>query len=282
MIDTVNMGIMANMIQPTSISTQMISKKDSDEDSSLSFEEMGVSNDIFSSYDSDSSGLISQSELSSAVDSALSDFSGQMPSKEDFQTMLSNFGFDAGSTLDSSSSTEDTVSSILEDYDSNNLTQSDAEDIVAAFKEAGIEPSSELVSAMEEAGFDAQEIGTLAGVGGQGGMPPPPPSGGGESASSEEYDALDTNEDGVVSLDELQAGYESSTDVSELSANQQNALDNISVLMDMLKSGDQSEESSVDTKDFDGIMKAINNQNNNSQINLYLQNTTSSSLSGYA
>ena len=52
--------------------------------------------------------------------------------------------------------------------------------------------------------------------------------------------------------------------------------------MDMLKSGNQDENSSVDTKDFDGLMKAINNQNNNSQINLYLQNTSSSSLSGYA
>ena len=52
--------------------------------------------------------------------------------------------------------------------------------------------------------------------------------------------------------------------------------------MDMLKSGTESEDSEVDTKSFDGLIKAINNQNNNSNINLYLQNTATSSLSGYA
>ena len=79
---------------------------------------------------------------------------------------------------------------------------------------------------MEEAGFDAKEVGTLAGVGPQGG------GGGGQQMSSS-----DSSEDGT---------------------------------------------SSVDTKSFDGILKAINNQNNNSQINTYLQNTTTSSLFGYA
>lgn len=287
MIDTGNMGIMANLIQPasSSMSTQMISKKDSNEDSSLNIEEMGVSSDIFSSYDSDSSGLISQSELTAAIDSAMSSFNGTMPSKEDFQSMLSSFGFDVPSsgTQSITSSQEDTISSILSNYDADNLSESDAQSIVAAFKDAGIEPSDELVSAMEEAGFDAQEVGTLAGVAGGPSGPPPSGGGGGES-SEEEYDALDTNEDGVVSLAELQASYGTSSndEVSSLSSNQQNALDNLSTLMDMLKSGNQSENSSVDTKSFDGILKAINSQNNNSQINTYLQNSNTSSLFGYA
>lgn len=123
MIDTGNMGIMANLIQPasSSMSTQMISKKDSNEDSSLNIEEMGVSSDIFSSYDSDSSGLISQSELTAAIDSAMSSFNGTMPSKEDFQSMLSSFGFDVPSsgTQSITSSQEDTISSILSNYDLN-------------------------------------------------------------------------------------------------------------------------------------------------------------------
>ena len=295
MIDTANMGIMANLIQPTSsnISAQMISKKDSDADSSLSSKEMGVSNDIFSSYDSDSSGLISQSELTTAIETAMSQFDGSMPSKEDFQSMLSSFGFEvpSGSTSDTStsssstsSSQSDTISSILAEYDASNLSESDAKSIVSAFQEAGIEPSEELVSAMAEAGFDAKEVGTLAGVGPQGG------GGGGapmaSSDTSEVYDAMDTNEDGTVSIAELQAAYSSSSTSSttSVSSNQQNALDNLSVLMNVLKSGNTSEDgtSSVDTKSFDGILKAINNQNNNSQINTYLQNTTSSSLFGYA
>ena len=286
MIDTANMGIMANLIQPTStsISSQMISKKDSDKDSSLNIEEMGVSDDIFSAYDSDSNGLIGQSELTSAIDSAMSEFSQGMPSKEDFQSMLSAFGFENPSEDEVfSSSQEETISSILADYDADNLSKSDAQAIVSALQDEGIQASSELESAMAEAGFDAQEIGTLAGVG-QGGTPPP--AGGGQMSSSEveeEFDTLDTNEDGVVSLDELQEAYGGSTsDETTLSSNQQNALDNLSVLMDMLKAGAENEESAIDTKSFDGLLKAINNQNNNSQINTYLQNTSASTLSGYA
>ena len=207
MIDTANMGIMANLIQPssTSISTQMVSKKDSDEDNSLNIEEMGVSDDLFSSYDSDSYGLISQSELTTAIDSAMSQFSGGMPSKEEFQSVLSSFGFETpqgSQTL--SSSEEESISSILSQYDASNLSEDDAKSIVAALQEEGIEPSKELESIMDEAGFDAQEIGTLAGVGAQGGAHPS--SGGGMSTSSEEeeeYDALDTNEDGVVLFEEI-------------------------------------------------------------------------------
>jgi Ca2+-binding EF-hand superfamily protein len=298
MIDTANMGIMANFIQPTSsnISAQMISKKDSDSDSSLSIKEMGVSDNIFSSYDSDSNGLLSKSELTTAIDTAMSQFDGSMPSKEDFQSLLSSFGFEvpgsesstSSTTTSSSSSQADTISSILAEYDASNLSESDAKSIVSAFKEAGIQPSEELVSTMAEAGFDAKEVGTLAGVGPQGMTPP---AGGGQtsSAASDTYDSMDTNEDGVVSIEELQAAFSSSStnstdSTSSLSSNQQNALDNLSFLMNVIKSSNTSEDgtSSVDTKSFDGILKAINNQNNNSQINTYLQNPTSSSLFGYA
>ena len=289
MIDTANMGIMANLIQQSSssISTQMISKKDTDDDASLNIEEMGVSDNIFASYDSDSDGLVSQSELTTAVDSAMSEFSGGMPSKEDFQTMLSSFGFEGPSSQAEtiSSTQEETISSVLAEYDADNLSESDALAIVAAFKDAGIEPSEELVTAMEEAGFDAQEVGTLANVG-QGGTPPPGGGGGGAQASSseeEEYDVLDLDENGIVSYDELQEAFGTTTDeTTSLTQNQQNALDNLGILMDMLKSGTESEDSEVDTKSFDGLIKAINNQNNNSNINLYLQNTATSSLSGYA
>ena len=288
MIDTANMGIMANLIQPTSgtIANQMISTKDSDDDSSLNIEEMDVSESLFSSYDSDSNGLVSQSELTTAIDTAMSEYSGEMPSKEDFQSMLSSFGFEIPSTSEGiSSSQDDIISSVLANYDADNLSESDAKAIVAAFQDAGIEPSDELVSALDEAGFDAQEIGTLAGVGAQasgGGTPPPPPSSS-SSEEEEEYDILDINEDGVVSLEELQEAFGTSTDeTTSLTSNQQNALDNLSVLMDMIKSTSEEENSSVDTKNFDGLLKAINNQNNNSEINSYLQNTNTSSLFGYA
>jgi len=291
------MSIMANLIQPTSstMSSNMISKKDKDSDSSLSIDEMGVSSELFSSYDLDSDSLLSQSELTTAIDTAMSQFDGEMPSKEEFQSVLSDFGFEAPTNSTSnnlSSSQRDTISSVLENYDSSNLSQSDALEIVAAFKEAGIQPSSELASVMEEAGFDAHEVGTLAGVGAQGqagsGSSSGGPSaggggqGGGASSSEEEYDVMDTNLDGVVSADEIEAYYGTSSDDSSdnLSSNQQNSLDNLKLLMDTLKSN--SEDNSINSNSFDGLLKAINNQNNNSEVNNYLQNSTTSSVFDYA
>lgn len=91
----------------------------------------------------------------------------------------------------------DLISSVLSNYDSNNLSQEDAQAIVSAFQDAGIKPSSELASAMENAGFSAQEVGQLAGVGpkGAGGMPPPPPS-------SEELSSVSSILDSLLSTDE--------------------------------------------------------------------------------
>jgi len=288
-MNSIEMSSMASLIMPSTgiMANHMISKKDTDSDSALSIDELGVSEDLFSSYDTDSNGLVNQSELTSAIDSKMSEFNGEMPSKEDFRSMLSDFGFEIPFGNEGvSSSQQDTISSVLSNYDADNLTQNDAKDIVAAFQAAGIQPSSELESAMEKAGFDAQEVGTLAGLGSaQGGGTPPPPPGGGSSSSEseEEFDVLDTNEDGVVSLSELEEAYGTTeSQTSELSSNQQNALDNLGILMDMLKGSSEDDNPSIDSKSFEGLLKAINNQNNNSEINSYLENSNTSSLFSYA
>ena len=295
MIDTTNMSIMASLIQAPSntITSNMISKKDENSNSALNINEMGISSELFSSYDLDSDSLLSKSELSTAIDTAMSEFSGAMPSKEEFQSVLSNFGFQVpinSSSNNLSSSQKDTISSVLENYDANNLSQSDALEIVAAFKEAGIQPSSELESTMKEAGFDAKEVGTLAGVESQGQAGSGRPSGGGggsgggssSSSEDEDYDVMDTNEDGFVSAAETEEYYRTSSEQStgDLSLNKQNSLDNLQLLMQTLKSN--SEDNSIDTKSFDGLVKAINNQNNNSEINTYLQNNQTSSIFDYA
>lgn len=89
----------------------------------------------------------------------------------------------------------DTIASILESYDADNLSESDAQSIVESFQDAGIAPSAELESAMSEAGFSAQEVGTLAGVGpAEGGMPPPP--------SAEEVDTISSLLDSILTSDE--------------------------------------------------------------------------------
>jgi ribosomal protein L11 methylase PrmA len=90
-----------------------------------------------------------------------------------------------------SSYQQEYIAAVLENYDSSNLSAEDAQEIVSAFKEEGIGESSELASLMEEAGFDAREVGDLTnavGVQAAGSMPPPPqpPQGGNETSEEEE------------------------------------------------------------------------------------------------
>lgn len=80
------------------------------------------------------------------------------------------------------------IEETLAQYDASSLTEADALAIVETFSEAGIEPSKEFASALSSLGFDAKEIGDLAGISGNGaggpsgggrpagGPPPPPPS----------------------------------------------------------------------------------------------------------
>lgn len=71
------------------------------------------------------------------------------------------------------------ITDLLSQYDSESLSASDAQEIVKALQEAGIEPSQAMESTMAASGFDAKDIGDLAGVGQGGGagrpMGPPPP-----------------------------------------------------------------------------------------------------------
>jgi len=80
------------------------------------------------------------------------------------------------STYSLSDSQLETIQSTLSKYDSNSLTSEDAQEIVQVFQDAGIRPSGALASAMKNEGFDAKEVGDLAGVSNSnnGQMPPPP------------------------------------------------------------------------------------------------------------
>jgi hypothetical protein len=88
------------------------------------------------------------------------------------------------------------IDDTLSNYDSSNLSQSDAQEIVAAFQDANIQPSKQLSDAMSSLGFDAKEVGDLAGVGTDvqnvaqqiGGMPPPPPPPPSNSTDEDEED----------------------------------------------------------------------------------------------
>ena len=73
-----------------------------------------------------------------------------------------------------SSEQSETVDSILSGFDSTSLTEADAQSIIEQLKEAGIQPGKGLADAFAELGFDAKEVGDLAGVT-NGQRPPPPP-----------------------------------------------------------------------------------------------------------
>lgn len=83
-----------------------------------------------------------------------------------------------------------TIADILADYDSDNLTAETASSLVDALTEAGIQPGAALAEELADAGFDAREIGDLAGVGSSGQQPPPPPSGESTEISSEQLTSI--------------------------------------------------------------------------------------------
>ncbi|PLY11194.1 MAG: hypothetical protein C0626_01090 [Arcobacter sp.] len=99
----------------------------------------------------------------------------------DFNAILSGTSAVARNSL--SYEQQQIIDDTLLNYDSNSLSQRDAQEIVAAFQDANIRPSKQLSDAMSSLGFDAKEVGDLAGVGPAsqnvaghiGRMPPPPP-----------------------------------------------------------------------------------------------------------
>ncbi|MGS0496056.1 hypothetical protein ACU8V4_01905 [Pseudoalteromonas mariniglutinosa] len=89
------------------------------------------------------------------------------------------------------------MSETLSQFDPENLTTADAQSIVAAFQEAGIQPSQEMQELMAEEGFDAAQVGEMGRP--EGGRPPgPPPQGGAEQVNTQEM---------VSYLDELLTNY---------------------------------------------------------------------------
>jgi len=115
------------------------------------------------------------------------------------------------------------IGSLLENYDSSSLSADDAVQIVTALKDQGIAASEELAQYMDDAGFDAKEIGDLASVSGGiegGGRPaggPPPPQGGNQSSEEEEEDYISELLDALLSTDDEDSSTTASTVVNGVS-----------------------------------------------------------------
>jgi len=102
------------------------------------------------------------------------------------------------------------IEEILSNYDADSITEEDAKAIFEAFKEAGITPCAGMKEAIEAAGFDAEELRTLAGE--NHAPPPPPPSSDTQNTS--------INQSALQSLQTILNDY----DLSEFSEEEQSEL----------------------------------------------------------
>lgn len=162
------------------------------------------------------------------------------------------------------SSQLDTISSVLENYDSSNLSASDAQSIIKNFQEAGIEPSSELASAMEELGFSAQEVGNLGG-GKQGGMPPAP--------SEEEVSSISSLLDSLLSTNEDESST-STTDIldytSRILSLNDSSKDKVMSLLDKYSSEDSEySQSETNTILIASLSEILSDNNNYKSVSFY-------------
>ena len=119
--------------------------------------------------------------------------------------------------------------SILSEYSASDLTEEDAQSIVEAFKEEGIQPSKDLKDTLEAAGFDAKELAELAGLppreeGNQG---PPPPQQGGSNSSGVNQENLQA----------LQAILDQYSELSELTSEDEHNLANSLLAAGLFESG---------------------------------------------
>ncbi len=102
------------------------------------------------------------------------------------------------------------IKEILSNYDADSITADDAKEIFTAFKEAGITPAAGMKEAIESAGFDAENLRSLAGF--DQAPPPPPPS--------SEAKSTNINQSALQSLQTILNDY----DLTELSEDEQSEL----------------------------------------------------------
>lgn len=126
-------------------------------------------------------------------------------STQSIVSAVSSTSVNSQSNTSLSSYQKEQINTLLENYDSSNLSSDDALEIVSTLKDAGISPSEELASVLDDAGFDAQEIGDLAGIAGgkpAGGPPPPPPSESGNTTTEEEEEYITSLLDSLLTTEE--------------------------------------------------------------------------------
>ncbi len=288
------------MTPPTNnISRDIISQSDKNGDSSLSIDELGISEDLFSSLDSDSDSLVTQNEIANAIDSKLNEFGDSMPSAQEFGSLLSELGLQMppppGQKGDLNGASSDFASQLMSAYDTDGDSLLSAEEVSILSENEfsaldangdGSITEDELSSAIDEVASSSTETQMA---------PPPPPAGGGgmsaggssESEDDETYSALDTNEDGVVSQEELEAAYgiqtqDDTTTSSQTTTTNNDLANGVKMLLDAIKYNSEGNEENIDLSNFSNIMKMMNSQSNNSELNTYVNNLSNKSTSTFS
>lgn len=277
------------MMSPVSnISKDIISKSDTNSDSSLSIEELGIDEDQFSALDSNGDSLVTQDEIASAIDSKLSSFDGEMPSKEEFASLLSDLGLEMPEppeSKQSSASGDDFSSLIMSQYDSDgdSLLSSSEVSVLNDEEFSALDTNTDGSLSAEELSSAYEQVASSSGT-----TQSAPPSGGGGgavSSSEEEYDELDTNKDGIVSQEEKNAALGISTNSetsSTATASNDETKNTLKLLLDTIKLNSQNSSEELNLSSFQNIMKMMNNQSNNNELNTYVSNLSTSTSSKFS
>lgn len=274
------------MMSPVSnISKDIISKSDTNSDSSLSIEELGIDEDQFSALDSNSDSLVTQDEIASAIDSKLASFDGEMPSKEEFSSLLSDLGLEMPeppTSKQSSASGDDFSSLIMSQYDSDgdSLLSSSEVSVLSDEEFSALDTDTDGSISAEELSGAYEQVASASGA--TQSAPPSGGGGGGASSSEEEYDELDTNEDGIVSQEEKNAALGISTNSetsSTATASNDETKNTLKLLLDTIKLNSKNSSEELNLSSFQNIMKMMNNQSNNNELNTYVSNLSTSTTS---
>lgn len=286
---TISSSSYVGLMSPTSnISKSLITQNDSNNDSSLSIDELGLDEDQFSTLDTNSDSLVTQDEIASAIDSKLSSFDGKMPSKDEFASLLSDLGLEMPeppTSKQSSASGDDFSSLIMSQYDSDDdsLLSSSEVSLLSDEEFSALDTNTDGSISAEELSGAYQQVASASGA-----TQSAPQSGGGgsvASSSEEEYDELDTNKDGIVSQEEKNAALGISTNSetsSTATASNDETKNTLKLLLDTIKQNSQNSSEELNLSSFKNIMKMMNNQSNNNELNTYVSNLSSSTSSKFS
>ena len=286
---TISSSSYVGLMSPTNnISRSLITQNDSNNDSSLSIEELGIDEEQFSALDGNGDSLVTQDEIASAIDSKLASFE-DMPSKEEFASLLSDLGLEIPNPTESkenSASGDDFSSLIMSKFDSDgdSLLSSSEVSLLSDEEFSSLDTNSNGSISSDELSSAYEQVASASGAT-QSAPPPGGRGGGGASSNEEEYDELDTNEDGIVSQEEKNAALGISTDSETSStavASNDETKNTLKLLLDTIKLNSQNSSEELNLSSFQNIMKMMNNQSNNNELNTYVSNLSTSTSSKFS